>query len=97
MTDTKGLRSALAPVVTPFNEDLRPGQERWIRHCRWLRTQDCGLAVFGTNSKANPFSLEEPVTLLSALVEAGLEPKACLAELEKRGFEMPGLSALAET
>jgi len=78
MADTKGLRGVFSPVVTPFKKDLTPDRDRWIRHCRWLRMQNCGLAVFGTNSEANSLSLDERMTLLSALVEAGLEPKAMM-------------------
>lgn len=47
MIDTKDVRGILTLVVTPFKKDLAPDQGRWIRHCRWLRTQNCGLAVFG--------------------------------------------------
>jgi len=78
MIDTKDVRGILTLVVTPFKKDLAPDQGRWIRHCRWLRTQNCGLAVFGTNSEANSLSFDERMTLLSALVEAGLEPEAMM-------------------
>ncbi|MEO1103098.1 MAG: dihydrodipicolinate synthase family protein, partial [Pseudomonadota bacterium] len=46
------MRGVLAPVVTPFVRG-RPDAERLITHCRWLLNQDCGLAVFGTNSEGN--------------------------------------------
>lgn len=78
MIDTKSLRGIFSPVVTPFKTDYTPDQDRWIRHCRWLRKQNCGLAVFGTNSEANSLSLDQRMTLLSALVEAGLEPGAMM-------------------
>jgi 4-hydroxy-tetrahydrodipicolinate synthase len=64
----------LAPVVTPFNADLSPDEQRFIRHCRWLLSQNCGLAVFGTNSEANSISAGERMTLLDALVAAGMDP-----------------------
>jgi 4-hydroxy-tetrahydrodipicolinate synthase len=64
----------LAPVVTPFTAELRPDAERLVRHCRWLLSQDVGLAVFGTNSEANSLSVEEKVALLDALIEAGIPP-----------------------
>src|SRR5437763_4235914 len=68
------IRGVLAPVVTPFNADLSPDRERFIRHCQWLLSQNCGLAVFGTNSEANSMSAQERMTLLEELVTAGIDP-----------------------
>jgi len=68
------IRGVLAPVVTPFKADLSPDCERFIKHCQWLLSQNCGLAVFGTNSEANSMSAEERMTLLDALVAAGIDP-----------------------
>ncbi len=68
------IRGVLAPVVTPFKADLSPDCERFIRHCQWLLSQDCGLAVFGTNSEANSMAAEERSTLLDAVVAAGVDP-----------------------
>jgi 4-hydroxy-tetrahydrodipicolinate synthase len=68
------IRGVLAPVVTPFRADLSPDPQRFIRHCQWLLSQNCGLAVFGTNSEANSMSAEERMTLLNALVAAGIDP-----------------------
>jgi 4-hydroxy-tetrahydrodipicolinate synthase len=68
------IRGVLAPVVTPFKADLSPDRERFIRHCQWLLSQNCGLAVFGTNSEANSMSAAERMTLLDALVAAGIDP-----------------------
>jgi 4-hydroxy-tetrahydrodipicolinate synthase len=67
------MSGVLSPVVTPFNEDLSVDAERLVRQCRWLLSQDCGLAVFGTNSEANSLSVEEKIDLLDALVDAGLD------------------------
>jgi 4-hydroxy-tetrahydrodipicolinate synthase len=66
------LRGVLAPVVTPFKGDLSPDTERFIAHCKWLLSQNCGLAVFGTTSEANSLSAEERSTLLDVLVAAGI-------------------------
>lgn len=68
------MSGVLAPVVTPFKADLSPDADRLVRHCRWLLSQDCGLAVFGTNSEANSMSVEEKIALLQALVAAGIDP-----------------------
>lgn len=74
MIQTQRIHGILAPVVTPFKKDLSPDPERLITHCRWLLTQNCGLAVFGTNSEANSLSLDERLELLDALLAAGLDP-----------------------
>jgi len=68
------IRGVLAPVVTPFKADLAPDSQRFIAHCRWLLSQNCGLAVFGTNSEANSLSMEERARLLEELVAAGVDP-----------------------
>jgi 4-hydroxy-tetrahydrodipicolinate synthase len=65
------IRGVLAPVVTPFKVDLAPDRKRFIAHCKWLRSQNCGLAVFRTNSEANSLSMEDRTMLLDELVAAG--------------------------
>lgn len=69
------LAGVLCPVVTPFNDDLSPDADRLIRQCQWLLSQNVGLAVFGTNSEANSLSVEEKISLLDQLVEAGIAPQ----------------------
>ncbi|HEY4258446.1 MAG TPA: dihydrodipicolinate synthase family protein [Candidatus Udaeobacter sp.] len=67
------IRGVLAPVLTPFKPDHSPDPQRFIRHCQWLLSQNCGLAVFGTNSEANSMAAEERMTLLDVLVAAGID------------------------
>jgi len=68
------ITGVLSPVVTPFKPDLTPDAARFARQCRWLLSQDVGLAVFGTNSEANSLSTDEKVELLDRLVGAGVDP-----------------------
>lgn len=75
MSSTVTMSGVLAPVVTPFASDLSPDSGRLLKHCQWLLSQNCGLAVFGTNSEANSQSVDERRRLLDVLVEAGLDPK----------------------
>ena len=70
----RSIRGVLAPVVTPFKADLSPDPERFIAHCKWLLSQNCGLAVFGTNSEANSMAADERGSLLDSLVAAGIDP-----------------------
>jgi 4-hydroxy-tetrahydrodipicolinate synthase len=74
MNDTQRITGVLSPVVTPFKPDLSPDPERFVRQCRWLLSQNVGLAVFGTNSEANSLSVEEKIDLLDRLVGAGVDP-----------------------
>ena len=67
-------RGVLSPVVTPFDDALRPDEGRWLAHCRWLLSQDCGLAIFGTNSEANSLSVAERRRLLEVAAQGGLDP-----------------------
>src|SRR5207253_5213825 len=66
------IRGVLALVVTPFKADLSPDGQRLIAHCKWLLSQNCGLAPFGTTSEANSLAAEERATLLDSLVAAGI-------------------------
>jgi 4-hydroxy-tetrahydrodipicolinate synthase len=81
------IQGVLSPVVTPFKADLSPDPERFIRHCRWLLSQNVGLAAFGTNSEANSLSADERIDLLDGIIAAGLDP----------GRMMPGTGCCALT
>jgi 4-hydroxy-tetrahydrodipicolinate synthase len=70
---TQRIRGVVAPVLTPFKADLSPDRERFIAHCKWLLSQNCGLAVFGTTSEANSLAADERSMLLDALVAAGVD------------------------
>jgi len=74
MNTPQRISGVLSPVVTPFTSDLAPSPERFVRQCRWLLSQNVGLAVFGTNSEANSLSVDEKVELLDRLVGSGLDP-----------------------
>jgi len=79
MAAPERLSGVLSPVVTPFKHDLSPDPEKLVQHCRWLLSQNVGLAVFGTTSEANSLSVEEKISLLDELVEAGIESSRLLS------------------
>lgn len=64
----------LAPVITPFKQNLDPDATRLAKHCQWLLSQQVGLAIFGTNSEANSLSVDEKIALLDYLLDAGVDP-----------------------
>lgn len=66
------LRGALAPVLTPFDQDREPDFPAFLAHCRWLLANDAGLAIFGTNSEAASLSADERIALTEGLLEAGI-------------------------
>jgi 4-hydroxy-tetrahydrodipicolinate synthase len=72
MNTANRIKGVLSPVVTPFKSDLSPDRERFVTHCKWLMSHNCGLAVFGTNSEANSLAADERMTMLDAVVAAGV-------------------------
>lgn len=61
------------PVLVPINEDLTIDVSRFLAHARGSLDSGChGLAIFGTTSEANSFSVAQRKTLLEAAVDAGL-------------------------
>ncbi|HSV80091.1 MAG TPA: dihydrodipicolinate synthase family protein [Ramlibacter sp.] len=77
----------LAPVLTPFDAQLRPDSRLFINHCRWLVDSGVSLAIFGTNSEAASLSVDERIDLTEAILDAGI-PAARL---------MPGTGACSIT
>ncbi|MBS7777213.1 dihydrodipicolinate synthase family protein [Acidovorax sp. CCYZU-2555] len=72
MSHSHRFQGVYSPVLTPFNTDLTPDPERFVRHCRWLLDQEVGLSIFGTNSEATSLTLKEKRTLLDTLISAEL-------------------------
>lgn len=66
------IRGALAPVLTPFDNNLKPDSKRFVNHCRWLVDKGVGLAIFGTNSEAASLSVAERLHLTDELLEVGI-------------------------
>ena len=62
----------LSPVLTPFKPNLEPDVARYIAHCKWLISNNVGLAIFGTNSEAASLSVSERLGLTDALLAAGV-------------------------
>ena len=73
MTDSNRMSGVLAPVITPFDAQLKPDHDRFLAHCRWLVSQNAGLAVFGTNSEANSLSVNEKLALLDTLFDSDID------------------------
>jgi len=80
----------LAPVITPFRDDLEVDTAHFVALCQRLLVEGCdGLVPFGTTSEANSLSLAEKLELLLALRGAGIPGEKLLPGT--------GLCALPET
>lgn len=67
------LRGVFAPVLTPFHADLSPDVERWVDFSKQLLDDGCdGLCPFGTTSEANSLGIDERISMLDQLVDAGV-------------------------
>ena len=73
------LSGVFCPVITPFTDRLSPDKTRLLNLCRWLLKQEVKLAVFGTTSEASSLSVQEKLSLLESLVEAGIDVTRILA------------------
>ncbi|GAB5470410.1 MAG: dihydrodipicolinate synthase family protein [Rhodospirillales bacterium] len=69
------LRGVIAPMLTPFNEDLSLAEDLFLATARRLLEEGCvGLAPFGTTGEALSVGLDERIAALQALVAAGIDP-----------------------
>ena len=73
---SRAIHGVWSPVLVPMGDDFSIDMERFLDHARWLLDQGChGLALFGTTSEANSFSLEERMQVLEAALAAGIDPQ----------------------
>ena len=65
-----------SPVLVPLRSDLSIDAERFLAHAHRLLAQGChGLALFGTTSEANSFSVAERKALVERVLEGGIGPE----------------------
>ena len=69
------LPAVLAPVITPFNAKGQIDVQKLLKQCQWLRSNDVGIAVFGTNSESNSISSIEKMDVLEKLIAGGVDPR----------------------
>lgn len=69
----------LAAALTPLKADLSVDHALFAENCRWLLASGCnGLAILGTTSEANSFSVEERIEIMERLVAAGVEARVLM-------------------
>ena len=86
----KTIRGLIAPILTPFNDDLTVATDLYVEHAKWLFDQGCaGIAPFGTTGEALSVGIDERIAAIRALVDAGIDPS--------RMIPGTGLSNIADT
>lgn len=84
------LRGVIAPILTPFNDDLTIATDLYVDHALRLFDQGCvGLAPFGTTGEALSVGIDERLQAIRALVDAGIDPALLIPGT--------GLSNIADT
>jgi 4-hydroxy-tetrahydrodipicolinate synthase len=73
------IRGLIAPILSPFNDDLSFDQNNYNEHAKKLLSSGCaGLAPFGTTGEALSVSLEERKQALDGLIASGIDPSALI-------------------
>ena len=74
------IKVLISPILTPFNPDLSIATDLYIDLARkLLASGGCsGLAPFGTTGEALSVGIEERLTALDALIDAGIDPKVMI-------------------
>ena len=68
-------RGVIAPILTPFNDDLSIATDHYVAHARWLFEQGCaGIAPFGTTGEALSVGIDERIAAIRALLDGGIDP-----------------------
>jgi 4-hydroxy-tetrahydrodipicolinate synthase len=77
--DTKMIRGLIAPILSPFNDDLSFDQNSYNELAKTLLRSGCaGLAPFGTTGEALSISVEERKQALDGLIASGIDPSALI-------------------
>jgi 4-hydroxy-tetrahydrodipicolinate synthase len=68
-------RGVVAPILTPFNDDLSIATDLYANLANDLFAQGCaGLAPFGTTGEALSVGIDERIGAIEALIEGGIDP-----------------------
>ena len=83
-------RGVVAPILTPFNDDLTIATDLYVELARRLFDDGCaGLAPFGTTGEALSVGIDERIEAIDALINGGVDPA--------RLIPGTGLSNVADT
>ena len=86
----EGIRGLIAPILTPFNDDLSVATSLYVAHAKWLFDQGCaGIAPFGTTGEALSVGIDERIAAIRDLIDGGIDAA--------RMIPGTGLSNVADT
>ncbi|MBL01840.1 MAG: dihydrodipicolinate synthase family protein [Chloroflexi bacterium] len=69
------IKGLIAPILTPFNDDLSLNNEIYNEFAKYLLNNGCsGLAPFGTTGEALSVSNSERIKALESMVKSGINP-----------------------
>ena len=69
------IKGLIAPILSPFNDDLSFNQNLYNDLAKDLLTSGCsGLAPFGTTGEALSLGNEERIQALKGLIDTGIDP-----------------------
>lgn len=84
------ITGVIAPNLTFFNDDLSIATELYVAHAKRLLAAGCaGLAPFGTTGEALSVGIDERITAIRALIDAGIDAAKLIPGT--------GLTALTDT
>jgi len=84
------MRGVVAPILTPFNDDLSIAIDLYVDLAQRLLDEGCaGLAPFGTTGEALAVGMDERLVAIRALIDAGVDAR--------RLMPGTGLSNVADT
>ena len=73
------IKGLIAPILTPFNDDLSLNNELYNEFAKYLLENGCsGLAPFGTTGEALSVSNEERMNALESLILNGVNPNVLI-------------------
>lgn len=73
------IRGLIAPILSPFNDDLSFDQNTYNELAKTLLNSGCaGLAPFGTAGQALSISAEERKQALDGLIDSGIDPSVLI-------------------
>ena len=79
MNATSNLRGVFCAAATPVTDNRAPDLDLFKAHCRRLIADGChGIALLGSTGEANSFSRDERQAILTAAIEAGIDPDQLL-------------------
>ncbi len=68
-------RGVIAPILTPFNDDLSIATDLYVAHAHWLLAEGCaGIAPFGTTGEALSVGIDERIAAIRTLLDGGIDP-----------------------